>query len=163
MLDFLDRNKEWIFSGIGITVLGLLVFLGRKVLSSLSGNKPTIKVTAAIAGGGTMTAPVDFLVISVQNRTDRMLYLGNIFLELVTREQFMPTLDRLTRQGQQNRQLQPGASFSFHILASDIIGSGIPLDAFKCAAVRDAVDRVYRSSQAELQKVLNLIARVPKK
>lgn len=158
MLDFLDRNKEWIFSGIGLTVVSLLVFLGRKVFSSLSGNKPTIRVSAAIADGGVMTAPVDFLVITVQNRTDRMLYLGNIFLELVTREQFMPTLDPLTRQGQQNRQLQPGASFNFHILASDIIDSGIPLDAFKCAAVRDAVDRVYRSSGVELQKVLNLIA-----
>jgi hypothetical protein len=158
MLEFLDKNKEWIFSGAGITLVTLLVLFGRRAFGALLVGGPTVRVSRAIMGTP-MTGPVDVLAITVQNRTGQVLYLGTVFLELVTREQFIPTLDPLTGTGQGRRELQPGDSFGFHILAHDIIRSGLPLEAFRCAAVRDAVDRVYRPSGGELRRALTLITR----
>jgi hypothetical protein len=158
MIEFLDKNKEWVFSGAGITVLTLLVVFGRRAFGSFTRKGPTVRVSAAMAGNG-FTRPMDLVAITVQNRADHVLYLGNIFLELNTRNQFMPTLDPLTGSGQENRQLQPGNSFSFHIPVTHIIESGLPLEAFRCAVVRDGVDRLYRSSRRELRKVLQVASR----
>src|SRR6185437_15951784 len=114
MLDFLDRNKEWIFSGIGLTVLAVIVFFSRKVLNWFLPQGPNVRASAAIAGHPLIGAG-GFLAITVENRTEKTLYLDNIFLEMDTRRQFMPTLDPLTGQGQARRQLLSGSSFSFHI------------------------------------------------
>lgn len=158
MLEFLDKNKEWIFSGVGITVLALIVFFGRKALTWFASEGPRVGVSIALTGTP-LTGMIKLLSIIVENHTDKPLYIDNVFLELDTREQFMPTFDPLTGEGQIRRPLMPGSSFIFHISPSDIVGSGVPLARFRCAAVRDAVNRVYRSSGRALQKVLRVVCR----
>jgi hypothetical protein len=155
MWEWIDKNKEWIFSGVGLTLLALL---GRKVLSWFYTEGPQVRVAAAVAAGP-HTGPVDFVAITIQNRTKNVLHLGNVFLELSTGEQFMPTLDPLTGAGQERRQIQAGDSFTFHIPAAHILESGLPMEAFRCAAVRDGVGGVYRSSSRELRKILQAIYR----
>ncbi len=154
MLEFLDKNKEWIFSGVGITLATVLVLLAIKAVKSFMRRGPTVRVAAAMAQTG-MGGVADFLSITVQNTTDKVFRFGNIFLELDTREQFMPRVDPLTgeRQGVR-RVLEPGDSFSFHIPVSDLVETNLPISRFRCAAVRDALGHVYRSSPAELRRVL---------
>ena len=158
MWEWVEKNKEWVFSGAGLTVLAVLAVFGRKVLGWFNREGPRVRVGGAVAAGA-LTGPVEFVTITVQNRTKDVLRLGNIFIELSTREQFMPTLDPLTGGGQERRQIQPGDSFTFHIPVAHILETGLPVEAFRCAAVRDAVDRVYRSSSRELRKVLQAVYR----
>jgi hypothetical protein len=156
MLEFLDKNKEWIFSGVGLTVVALTALFARKMFGLFRPQGPTVRVSGAVAGTP-LTGMFRLLSINVENRTEKTLYLDNIFLEMDTREQFMPMRDPLTGQGQARRELMPGSSFSFHIPASDILESGVPLEDFRCAAVRDAIGRVYRSSGRQLQEMLRSI------
>jgi hypothetical protein len=146
------------FLGVGLTVLALLVLFGRKVFGWLNPEVPKVQVRGAIAAGA-LTGPVEFVTITVQNRTQGVLNIVNIFIELSTREQFMPTRDPLTGNSQERRQIQPGDSFTFHIPVAHILETGLPVEAFRCAAVRDAVDRVYRSSSHELRNVLQAVYR----
>jgi hypothetical protein len=156
MWEWVEKNKEWIFSGAGLTGLALLGLFGRKVLGRFSRETPQVRVGVAVVAGP-FTGPVEFVTITVQNRTKEVLRLGNIFVELSTREPFMPTLDPLTGGGQERREIQPGDSFIFHIPVAHILETGLSVEAFRCAAVRDAVDRVYRSSSRELRKVLQAV------
>jgi hypothetical protein len=158
MLEFLNKNKEWIFSGVGITTLTLIVIFGRKMLTWFISEAPRVRASVAITGTP-LTGMIKLLAITVENHTKEILYIDNIFLEMDTGEQFMPMLDPLTGQGQAQRQVMPGNRFSFHIMASDIVKSGIPLDRFRCAAIRDAVNRVSRSSRRHLQTALKVICR----
>jgi hypothetical protein len=158
MWEWVEKNKEWIFSGAGLTVLALLALFGRKVLGWLNREAPQVRVGGAVAAGAP-AGPVEFVTITVQNRTQGVLHLGNIFIEMSTREQFIPTLDPLTGNGQERRRIQPGDSFTFRIPVAHILETGLPVEAFRCAAVRDAVDRVYRSSSRELRKVLQAVYR----
>ena len=158
MLELVDKNKEWIFSGVGITVLALIVLFSRKVFTWLVLEGPRVGTSIALTGTP-IRGLIKFLSIIVENHTEKPLYIDNIFLELDTGEQFVPRFDPLTGEGQIRRQIMPGSSFTFHIAASDIVGSGLPQDCFRCAAVRDAVGRVYRSSGRRLQKVLRAICR----
>jgi hypothetical protein len=156
MLDLVIKNKEWIFSGAGVTAVMFLFVFGRRVMQWARPQSPTVRVAATLAGNP-LIGMAEVLTIKVQNRTDKAVYVGNLFLELDSRQQFMPLLDALTRRGQDVQKLQPGTSTSFNILVSDIRESGIPRAAFRCAAFRDGTDQVYRSSTRELQNVLTFL------
>jgi hypothetical protein len=161
MFDFVNKNKEWIFSGIGITILGLLFLWGKRALRHFApaqSDGPIVKVSAGMASTW-MGGLVDVIIITVQNPTNRFLYLGNIFLELNTGQLFMPLKDPVTGRGQEDQQLEPGNKVSFHILVADIINSGYPPSAFKCAAVRDALEQVHRSTEKELWAVFEPFCR----
>jgi hypothetical protein len=155
MWEWVEKNKEWVFSGAGLAFVALF---GRKVLSWFNREAPQVRVGRAITAG-VFTGPIEFVTITVQNRTQGVLHLANIFIELSTREQFIPTLDPLTGHGQERRQIQMGDSFTLHIPVAHFLETGLPVEAFRCAAVRDAVDRVYRSSSRELRKVLQAVYR----
>jgi hypothetical protein len=155
MLDFLSRNKEWIFSGVGIALVTLVIAFGSSIVARARRHLPTVRVSAACVSWGPGQL-VDTLVITVQNPPGHhVLYIGNIFLELSTREQFITMRDPFTGHAQgARRELQPGDSLTYHIPLSDIVESGLPPRAFKCAAARDSLDHVYRSSESELQRSL---------
>lgn len=157
MVDFLWQHAHWVFSGIGLLAVSALVWFGRRLWSKFGPD--TIKVRASCAVGNMgMLGVVDLLSITVQNHGNQEAFLDVVYLELTSGRQFTPQLDRFTGQGQARRHLRPGESFSFNFLVADIAESKLPIGAFRCVAVRDAVGRIHRSSEQELRNVLSAYA-----
>jgi hypothetical protein len=69
MIDFLDKNKEWIFSGVGITLFTLAVICGRGVLAWFFQARPTVRVSAGLFGNG-LTPPVRLLTITSESKAE---------------------------------------------------------------------------------------------
>lgn len=153
MLEFLDKNKEWIFSGAGVTIITLMVVFGRKALGTIRPRGLAVKVQAAIVDMG-LFGQIRAMAICVSNPGTQAVFLGNFFLKLNNGKQLVPLDDDVMRVVQQQRQLAPGQSVSFHITAIRLKSTGIPLEQFKYAAVQDAMGRVHRSSSKELRAVL---------
>jgi hypothetical protein len=153
VLELLDKNKEWIFSGAGITLLAIFLWSCRKAFGRFFEKGPAVHVSGAVTSAPLM-GTAHFAAITVENRTGGVLFVANFFLELDSGEQYLPLVDPLTGRGQMKTRVEAGDSLVFHIPASDIISSGLPLQAFRRAAVRDSLGRVYRSSRRELHRVL---------
>jgi hypothetical protein len=126
-----------------------------------------------VPGSGTMTAPTPDvrvnvragvavlplrgtlypLIITVQNHSPVTVFLGNPFLEMRTGEMLVIPRDFLTEDWMQRRELRSGESFSLHVNPDDIRQYDLT-KGLVCAAVKDDIDRVYRSSEAELRNAL---------
>ena len=156
MIDFLVQNKEWVFSGIGVTVLVAIIAFGRKVLSAVQAGPVRVRVAGAIIDSG-MGRFTDALAITVLNAGQQPVFLGNVFLELNTREKLVPLLDEVTGESQQQRRLEPGQQFTFHITANMLRRTGKSISEFRCAAVADAATRVYRSSGHQLRNMMTSV------
>jgi hypothetical protein len=50
IIDLLNENKEWLFSGLGITILGLLVWIIRTVFHRRHEQKATEQKLIQVAG-----------------------------------------------------------------------------------------------------------------
>jgi hypothetical protein len=101
---------------------------------------------------------IDLLVVTVQNYSPGPVFLGNVFLEASNNMTFFAAIDPITRERQTKRKLESGESFDFHFTKEQLSREASPYE-LQCAAVRDAVDRVYRSSKQEFQKVLQAVFR----
>lgn len=92
------------------------------------------------------------LSIGIQNHSPVSVFMGNIFIETRTGEQVFVKDDVITGEWQRPRELRPGESFEFNINPAELMKfSGLGLI---CAAMRDAIGRVYRSTEAELRNAL---------
>ncbi len=157
VFELINKNKEWIFSGVGVSFVTWCIVKARYQLS-LFNRSGLLKVEAAIIKLG-MGGVIDAISLTVRNTTKQPLFLHNFFLELDTREQLLPLIDDITGESQRERQLAPGQSFSFHITVARLRSSGISPQRFRCAAVRDALGNIHRSSRRELLGVLNAMLR----
>jgi hypothetical protein len=95
------------------------------------------------------------LSIGVQNHSPVSVFLGNVYIETTTGEQIFFKDDLVTGEWQKRRELRPGEAFEFHIDPAELMkfsGKGLV-----CAAVRDAIDRIYRSSESELRNALRSV------
>jgi len=93
------------------------------------------------------------LAIKVENHSPIAVFLGNVFLELKDGRAFIALQDSLTGEPQQRRRLEPGESFTFNF-SPQIIAAKLSIDEIRCAAVNDDINRVYRSSEQDIQNVL---------
>ncbi len=115
---------------------------------------PDIRVKANV--GVTVDAwnqGIELLIITVQNYSPNPVFLGNVFLESSEHKVFLSPIDPITRERQSRRKLESGESFDFHFTKDQLSQDTSPHD-LECAAVRDAVDRVYRSSKQEFKTII---------
>jgi hypothetical protein len=135
-----------------------------------------IGATTFVPGSGTMTAPtpdvrvnvragvsvfpltgaaVYPVIITVQNHSPVTVFISNVEIETRTGEQLYFPRDFLTGEQQFRRELRSGESFSFHIDPKELkkwVSKGLV-----CAVVKDAIDRVYRSTDSELQNIVKYV------
>ena len=105
---------------------------------------------AQIPGGPTLSV----LTITIQNHSPVTVYLGNIYLELKDGNIYLPFSDKLTREYQKRRELHSGDSFTLNVDPKNLLEKNISPKDIVCAAVRDAIDRVYRSDKIEFLQAL---------
>jgi hypothetical protein len=160
LTDWLVRNKEWFFSGIGITVGLFILFMLRSIIGSVwswifSREKPpvVVRVVCALAelpGQGYQ----DFLCIVAENHSDREVILGNFMLITKESRHFIP-FDRLTGEQQHRRTLRAGDSVWFHISADDLEKAQFPAKAYTSASIETPIGKEYRCDRKQLQKVVS--------
>jgi hypothetical protein len=119
---------------------------------TLTAPTPDVRVTVRGAVALPITGKIVALSIGIQNHSPVSVFTGNIFIETRTGEQVFFKEDLFTGQWQKPRELRPGESFEFNIDPAELMKfSGLGL---VCAAMRDAIGRVYRSTETELQNAL---------
>jgi hypothetical protein len=134
--------------------------------------------TSYIPGSGTMTAPtpdvrltvragvavlplrgtVYPLIVTVQNHSPISVFLGSPFFEMRTGETLIIPRDFITEEWLPHRELRSGQSFALHVNPEDIKQYDLT-KGLVCAAVRDDIDRVYRSSEAELRNAIKQLVK----
>jgi hypothetical protein len=95
---------------------------------------------------------ITFIAITTQNHSPVSVFLGNVFIETRTGEQVFFKDNFLTGEPQKRRELRAGESFDFYIDPVELMKFSDK--GLVCAAVRDAIDRVYRSSESSLEDTL---------
>jgi hypothetical protein len=160
MLEWIEKNRDWVLSGVGLTLVAFLIWAGRSVFHRLKGPRPQVKLNLAIGIG----AGIDnsrALTISLVNPTDHEVVIGNFVLELTSREtMFFPT-DYITGQLQSKQVVKPGDSCAFHIGIPELRQTGRHFSEFKCALVQTPAGPGYRSTRHELHRFLRHILKGP--
>jgi hypothetical protein len=155
VFEFLAQNKEWVFSGVGVTVAVALVTLVWTWGTRLAARTIQVRAVGVIVSGP--MGMTDAIGIEVLNAGKQTAFLRNVCLELNDGGSLVPLRDEVTGATQQERQLNPGQSFTFHITAAMIRRSGKPIGDFRRAAVKDSAGRVYRSSGHQLRAMLTAV------
>lgn len=83
------------------------------------------------------------------------IYLSKVVIELDSNEDLFIKQDFLTGDLNTRRELNPGQRLDFHIGPSQL--AKFRQKGFKCAAAVDEIKRVYRSSEAGLQNLVNML------
>jgi hypothetical protein len=160
MWEWVEKNKEWIFSGAGLTLAGLLVWAGKSAFHRLKRLRPHVKLNLAIATLRTGRS-IKALTISLLNPTDREIVVGNFVLELTTGETLYLPHDCYTGELQQKRIVKRCDEHSFHIGIDSLRNMGRTLSDFKCALVQTPAGSGYRSTRKELHRFLRNILKEP--
>jgi hypothetical protein len=156
MWDWVEKNKEWVFSGAGLTLAAFLIWAGRSVFQRLRGPRPHVELNLALGAlplGGSIRA----LTISLLNPTSHDVVIGNFVLELTNGETLYFLQDCFTGSVQGKNVVRPGDSCSFHIAISELRETGRMLGEFRCALVQTPVGPGYRSTRKQLHRFLRHI------
>jgi hypothetical protein len=167
MWDWVEKNREWAFSGIGITMILFLIWLFRAGIAKVYGffftqEKPevVIRLRGAIAQHA-IFGSVDALSITAENHSDKDIIIGN-FLLLTKEKRIYVQIDGLTGVPQHRQTLRAGDSCSFHITASQLKEINLPPAAYVGASVETPLNKEFRSSHKDLNGLRSLIAGVLK-
>ena len=160
LLSFLARNKEWLFSGLGLTVGTLAFLVGRAAIQALRGRRPPdlrVKPMPAISHHPLLGTD-SFFTITVQNHSSFAAFISGFFIELPGRQKLMVEKDGMTGAFQGKQTLPPGDALTFHIpaqhLRSYLAEAGHSRADFRRAFVVDAVGRRYYSSRKECRTAI---------
>jgi hypothetical protein len=122
----------------------------------LTAPTPDVRVSAksgyALPLGG---EPVFLLAIQVQNYSPVVIYINNIYIEAQNNSILVPETDFRTGEYQRPRELQPGKSLTLNVNPVHIqeyLSKGL-----KCAATQDQIGRIYRSSEEEFSRAIDLL------
>lgn len=122
----------------------------------LTAPTPDVRVTAnsgyALPPGG---EPVYLLSIQVQNYSPVVVHINSIYIAAKNNSMLIPDTDFRTGEFQRPRDLQPGKSFSLTVDPAHI-REYLPKGLI-CAAAQDQIGRVYRSSEEEFARAVNLL------
>ena len=153
-LEFLEANRQWLFSGIGIAILG---FFLRAFYQALSGRRPP-KLRVRVRGAILDHPALDFLTITVENFSSFPAFIERFLLGLRGGQCLFEGKDGLTGQFQSKREVPPGDSLTFNILAEGLRGhmaeKGLEVSDFTRAYVEDAVGRRYYASRKETRAAI---------
>ena len=152
MFQWIGQNKEWIFSGGGISIILLVVWALRRVFRGNSEPEPVVDVTMGMARFGNNL--IDFLGIEFKNKSNRDIIVGNFVLEMWSGETMFTTHDEITGQPQQKWTVRRGDSFTFHIPVAMLAKAGRTIAEYKCALVTDALGNKYRSDSKKLTRTI---------
>ncbi|MGJ4734906.1 hypothetical protein [Leptospira levettii] len=123
--------------------------------NELSIPKLVLKTTIAVA-----TSPVfgkkTVLSIDVQNHSNQIVYLGNLFFKLDNNQITLPTVDCLTGESQRKRILNPGEKFNFNAEPKDILIASKP-NKIVNVAIRDQIDRIFEGNSEEVMSNLEIL------
>lgn len=156
MWDWIEKNKDWFFSGAGLLCVPFVIWSARAVYQRLRGPRPHVKVNLAvkiIPGGGGPRA----LTISLLNPTSHEVVIDNFVLEMTSGETLYLPDDFMTGELQIKREVKPGDSCSFHFGIDALRQTGRRFDEFRCALVQTPVGPGYRSTRKELNRFLRHI------
>jgi hypothetical protein len=146
-VEFIRANRDWLFSGLGITIGGLLLIFGKAAYQGLRGRRPPdlrLKVMGAISYHP-LVGSENYLAITVQNHSSFPAFIAGFFIELSGRQKLMVERDAITGAFQGKQELAPGDSRDFHVavahLREYINEPGHSAADFRRAFVVDAVGR----------------------
>jgi hypothetical protein len=157
MWEWVENNKEWVFSGGGLTLLAFLIWAGRSVFQRLNNPRPQVKLNLATLVVGLRVGNSRALTISLLNPTDYDVVIGNFVLELANGETIYFPVDYFTGELQRKNVVKPGDSCAFHIGIADLRQTGRRLADFRCALVQTPAGPGYRSTRHELHRFLRHI------
>jgi hypothetical protein len=120
---------------------------------------PTPDVRIEVNAGFTQSAYGGtryLLAICVQNHSPVSVYLsGGIFIETQSGGIVVPNGDFITGEYQRFREISPGRSYTLNVDPMEI--RKYRSQGLLCAAAKDDVGRVYRSSEAELTRAIRIL------
>lgn len=124
---------------------------------TLTAPTPDVRVTVAAGFRQAVSGELTFLIaISVQNHSPVTVYLsGGIFIESKTGGIVVPNGDFLTNEYQRFREIAPGRSYTLNVDPAEIrkhISEGLV-----CAAAKDDIGRVYRSTEDEFSTAMKIM------
>jgi hypothetical protein len=97
------------------------------------------------------------LAITAQNHGTSDVFLQSITLELKSGKQFFYSRDSVTGEYQGRRQLRPGESFTMNLDPHELVRHRVSPDDVVGAIARDAIDRVYRSTEENFPELIRHI------
>jgi hypothetical protein len=158
MWTWVETNKEWVFSGAGLTAGALLIWAGRSFWGRLTAPRPRVQVQMAMMafpGGGY----ADGIAINFVNPTECDVVIGDFLLELTSGENLYVVQDSFTGARQQKRTVKAGDQHTFCVGASELAESGRRISDFRCAVVKTPAGLCFRSSSRELHNAILQLAR----
>lgn len=154
MLQWINQNKEWVFSGAGVAVVSFVLWLIGYLRTH--SKRPLVTVSPALAGGGG-SEPIDLLTVTIQNRSERPLYLGNVMIELDSGQNVFFDRDGITGEAQHKRKLDAGDSFTFHLSKAQLLTAGVAPSHYMNIQIANAAGGVFRAKEADFKKVLGCV------
>ena len=151
-MQWIIQNKEWMFSGGGISIALVVIWASRRIFRGYFEPKPVVEVTMGMAQ--TSSNLTDFLGIEFLNKSNRDVVINSFSLELWSGETMITTHDEITGEPQQKRVVRQGDSFSFHIPVAMLAKAGRKISEFKCALVTDALGNKHRSDSKKLTRTI---------
>lgn len=122
----------------------------------LTAPTPDVRVTANSGYAMPMgEGPVFLLSVEVQNYSPAIVYINNIYIEAKHNSILAPEFDFRTGEYQRPRELHPGKSIRLSIdpkLIQKHLSKGLI-----CAAAKDEIGRIYRSSKDEFSQAIHLL------
>jgi hypothetical protein len=122
----------------------------------LTAATPDVRVTAnsgyALPPGG---EPLFLLAIEVQNYSPIVVHINGVYIEARNHSILVPESDFRTGEYQRPRELQPGKSFTLNVDPAQI--REYRSKGLVCAVAKDAIGRIYRSSEEEFSRAIDLL------
>lgn len=124
---------------------------------TLTAPTPDVRVTVAAGFQQAVSGDLTYLLaISVQNHSPVPVYIsGGIYIESRAGGIVVPNGDFLTNEYQRFREIPPGRSYTLNMDPTEIkrhISEGLV-----CAAAKDDIGRVYRSSEDEFSIAMKIL------
>lgn len=150
----LESGLRTIFEGLQREMPGEVI---QPSLAPVTAPRPDVRVVAN-PGFLTSGSPYDrsmtpTLIVTVENHSPMIVFLGNISLLLKSGERATVMQDFVTSKFQARTELQPGQSHTFHFNPDKLRDRA---QDYVCAVVTDAIGREYRSDEDHFPAVLKL-------
>ncbi len=118
---------------------------------------PTPDVRVSVNSGYTMRpdGPAYLLAIEVHNYSSVVVYINHIYIEAQNNSILSPEADYPSGDAQRPTDLHPGKSLMLRVnpkLIKKHLSKGL-----RCAAARDQIGRIYRSSEEEFSQAIHLL------
>lgn len=156
VVQWIAANKEWVFSGVGLTIIGFACWAASIALKRMRRNIPHVTVSFGVTGiPGVTTVPL--VCLQITNPTERTLHLGNFLFRLNSGQTLFVPRDAATGEPQQRRRLDSGDSFTFHVSDGQLREAELPSTAYDTAYVEDQSGSRYWAKPSDIKKAVSIL------